>query len=257
MSDKQAKAAQSAKLLAIAVIPPIGPRPCCGKCNNPVDSDVTTPNEFLNHEKNSPWFCSKCERWYHYACRRPGGGFVYCPDCGKKMFRAGRFHCLTCARLVAVKVNSTWPNFACIKCGTSTSIVALVEMFDIAALEIVVLSFIGFLSLFPFISTGDGRTHPVWKQFDLSNPTTIITGVIAILLAVPWIVMWMAFFSGQAGLYPHDALSVSQVREFSNRPRWRRLIDVYLWALVKGLAIIIPLLAGWAAVDLFRSHFQH
>jgi hypothetical protein len=110
-------------------------------------------------------------------------------------------------------------------------------MLSIARFEIVVLVSLGLLSFFVFISTGSGR-GPVLQQFDMSNPLTISTGIVAVLLFLPWcLVLFATFYSnGQKPRYL-SSMPALQAHDFKSRPRWRRFVAVYVWAVSLGTSL--------------------
>jgi hypothetical protein len=107
-------------------------------------------------------------------------------------------------------------------------------MLSAAKKEILSLCVVGFLSLFPFLSTGTGK-GPVFQQFNFADPATIVTGMIAILLALPWFLLFVAAMATN-GEYPRNLfdLPAGQEQQFRMNPPWRRFLDVYLWALTLG-----------------------
>ena len=102
------------------LLSPVGPAPLCPKCNEPVDSQMTTAEYY--GPKGAPWFCSQCRRWAHHSCPKPRPLGGRCPLCGERMRATSDFFCTSCMDWVLVKKGSSWPEFSCVKCGNATSI---------------------------------------------------------------------------------------------------------------------------------------
>ena len=231
---EDAKAERSIEPSELGVISPIGIRPCCCKCDSPIDRDVTTADEILRvNETICPRFCPNCERWFHRNCLTKSKS-TNCPDCGKRMLIANYFYCSTCARHVGKVKKGSWPNILCIKCGNPTSLAALDEFVGLGGLFAI--GAIGFVFLITFISRLPGRGDLLWQlqQLDASDPLTIIAGIPTALLAIPWVVLCAGFVL-TSGAYPtHFSLLIRQGRDLKMKSRWKRLLEVYLWAVTLG-----------------------
>lgn len=99
---------------------------------------------------------------------------------------------------------------------------------------IVSLCILGVLSLFAFLSRGSGK-GPLLQQFDMSDASTITAGIFAIVLFLPWVVVFCAAIISR-GESPEYLFSMSaqQAEVLKAKPRWRRFVDAYLWALSVG-----------------------
>ena len=172
-------------------------------------------------------------------------GKLHCPKCGEKAaLQSPTFYCKSCSKVASVRLGTSWPNFVCMACGKSASLAIVTDVIGVEAIWLVG---IGVLSLAAFIGA---------LAESLPLPLVVLTGSIAAVFALPWIllllagivkgIMPMAIDLGPIGNWSGGVnnILIHQAREFRSRPRLYKFLKIYLWVAVNGLLAVFVLGAG-------------
>lgn len=213
---------------------PEAPDTPCGACGQPAVTTGQNPY-FLKPPDYMPRYCTACSKWFHKRCLKTSTwSGEQCPSCHKPVLHP-TFFCGHCNSQTQTTEADTWPNFRCINCSRTTSLLARES---VGFREVLLMVGIGAIPAAAFVAS-IAYDAPTWLK--------CLTGLVAAPLALPWLAHAVA--AVLAGIMPGSAnaiapgaggvrLSIVDARAFRSSRLVARLKQVYAFYVTNTIPAI-------------------